>query len=86
MAKDLSRQAYWIANRRIVFFLLTIWFVASYGCAIIWADELDEIRIGGFGLGFWMGHQGAMWIFLGLVYVYVFLMNRLDREYDVHED
>lgn len=75
-----------MANRRIVFSLLTVWFVASFGCSILFVDELDRIQIFGTPLGFWMAHQGSMWVFLALVFTYVGLMKRLDRKFDLHED
>ena len=86
MTKDrLDRKAYWRRNLQYLAVLLCIWFVVSYGCAIIFADALDEIQIAGFKLGFWFGHQGSIYVFVVLIWVYVWLMNRLDKEFDVHE-
>lgn len=86
MASREKQEAYWIANRRVVFSLLTVWFVASFGCAILFVDELDRIKCWGVPMGFWMAQQGAMWVFLALVFIYVGLMKRLDRKFDLHED
>jgi putative solute:sodium symporter small subunit len=86
MATSEKRRDYWKANLRIVLALLSIWFLASYGAGILFADALDQIRVGGFKLGFWMAQQGSILVFLILVVVYVVLMNRLDLEHDVHED
>jgi putative solute:sodium symporter small subunit len=86
MATAEKRRNYWKANLRIVLSLLSIWFLASYGSGILFVDALDQVRIGGFKLGFWMAQQGSILVFLILVVVYVVLMNRLDREHDVHED
>jgi putative solute:sodium symporter small subunit len=86
MATAEKRRNYWKANLRIVLSLLSIWFLASYGSGILFVDALDQVRIGGFKLGFWMAQQGSILVFLILVLVYVVLMNRLDREHDVHED
>ena len=61
--------------------LLTIWFVASFGFGILWSDTLDEIKIGGFKLGFWFAQQGSIYIFVILIFTYVLLMNRLDKKY-----
>ena len=41
--------------------------------------------LGGFPLGFWFAHQGAIYFFVVLIFVYVFLMNRLDKKYKVDE-
>jgi len=83
---DVSKQkAYWNENLVYIIVLLSIWFFVSFVCGIMAADELDAIRIGGFKLGFWFANQGSMVIFVILIWVYVWLMNRLDLKYDVHE-
>ena len=66
--------------------LLAIWFIVSFGFGILFVDELDTIRIGGFKLGFWFAQQGAIYVFVVLIFTYVFLMNRLDRRFKVDED
>ncbi len=77
---------YWKRNLLYLVVLITIWFLCSYGAGIIWKDSLDSIRFGGFKLGFWFAQQGSIYIFCILIFVYVWLMNKLDKEYDVHED
>jgi len=79
-------DAYWKANLRLVAVLLSIWFIVSYGFGILLADWLDQFRFAGFKLGFFFAQQGSIWVFVLLIFVYVRLMNRMDREYDVHED
>ena len=79
------RRAYWRKNLQYVGVLLTIWFLASYGCGILFADQLDAITLGGFPLGFWFAQQGAIYIFVALIFVYVWLMNRLDRRFGVDD-
>jgi len=79
-------QAYWKENLTYITILLSIWFVVSYVCGILIADPLDAMSIGGFKLGFWFANQGSEVIFVILIFVYVWLMNNLDRKYDVHED
>ena len=74
-------KAYWKENLRYLFILLTIWFAVSFGAGILFKDELDDIKIGGFKLGFWFAQQGSMYVFVILIFVYVRLMNRLDRKY-----
>ncbi|MES0875190.1 DUF4212 domain-containing protein [Sinimarinibacterium thermocellulolyticum] len=86
MAENTSADAYWKANIRLVLCLLAIWFAVSYGAGILFADWLDQFRIGGFKLGFWFAQQGSIYVFVGLIFYYVWRMNRLDREHDVHED
>lgn len=70
---------YWRANLVIVGVLLGIWAVVGYGCGIFWIEPLNEIRLGQVGLGFWVAQQGAIFVFVLLVAVYAWLMDRLDR-------
>ena len=76
---DDRRQRYWRTNLKYLAVLLTIWATVSYGCGIVFADALDTIRVGGFKLGFWFAQQGSIYTFVVLIFVYVRLMNRLDR-------
>lgn len=78
-------KAYWKKNLRYLGILLLVWFIVSFGCGILFADRLNEIRIGGFKLGFWFAQQGAIYVFVALIFIYVRLMNRLDKEYGVDE-
>lgn len=80
------RRSYWRKNLQYLAILLTIWFVVSYGFGILFVSTLDQIRFGGFKLGFWFAQQGSIYVFVILIFAYVFLMNRLDKEYDVDEN
>jgi putative solute:sodium symporter small subunit len=80
-----GRPAYWARNLRYVAVLLAIWFLVSYGFGILLVEPLDRFRLGGFPLGFWFAQQGAIYVFVILIGVYVVLMNRLDRAFDVDE-
>ena len=77
--------AYWRENVTYLAILLVIWFVVSYGAGIIFVDELNQIRLGGFKLGFWFAQQGSIYVFVVLIFVYVYLMNNLDRKYGYNE-
>jgi putative solute:sodium symporter small subunit len=83
MAKDLKK--YWHTNLLYCFIILSIWALVSYVLGIIFAGPLNAYRLGGFPLGFWFANQGSEVIFVILIFVYVALMNKLDKEYDVHE-
>ena len=74
-------RAYWKANLKIVGILLAIWFLCSYGAGILFKDWLNQFTLGGFKLGFWFAQQGAIYIFVLLIFVYILLMNRLDTRY-----
>ncbi|WP_370277161.1 DUF4212 domain-containing protein [Pontibacterium sp.] len=78
-------QAYWKENLRIIVTYLSVWFVVSYGCGILFVDQLDAIQFFGFPLGFWFGQQGSIFVFVILIWMYVSSMNKLDEKYDVHE-
>lgn len=77
---------YWRKNLQYLGVLLSIWFIVSFGFGILLVDQLDTVRIGGFGLGFWFAQQGSIYVFVVLIFVYVWLMNRLDRRFGVDED
>jgi len=79
-------QGYWRANLRILLGCLVVWFVVSYGFGILLGEKLNEIQIAGYRLGFWFAQQGSIYVFVVLIFYYAWRMNRLDREYDVHED
>ena len=73
-------KKYWRSNLRLLAVLLTIWFVVSFGCSILFVDELSSIPFFGFDLGFWFSQQGSIYAFVILIVVYVRLMNKLDDQ------
>ena len=81
-----NRMAYWRANLRLVALCLGIWFLSSYGFGVLFVEQLNHIRIGGFKLGFWFAQQGSIYVFVALIFFYAWQMNRIDRKFDVHED
>ncbi len=86
MQSSAAKSAYWRRNLTYLAILLSIWFIVSLGCSVVFVDQLDTIQFGGFGFGFWMAQQGAIYIFVAEIFVYAWLMNRLDRKFDVHEE
>ena len=81
-----KNTSYWKANLKIISWLMIVWFLCSFGFGIIFSDTLDQFRIGGFKLGFWFAQQGSIYIFILLVFVYVYLMNKLDKNYSETEE
>tara|TARA_B100000614_G_scaffold177851_1_gene158770 strand:+ start:337 stop:612 length:276 start_codon:yes stop_codon:yes gene_type:complete len=79
------RKAYWRANLRILAILMSIWFVVSFGCGILFVEPLNQIKLGGFKFGFWMAQQGSIYVFVALIFVYVQQMNRLDRKFNFQD-
>ena len=79
-------KSYWKENIRLVLSLLAVWFLVSFVMAILFVDVLDNIRLFGFKLGFWMAQQGSIYCFVILIFIYVYKMNKLDHKYGVDED
>ena len=75
----MNAERYWKRNLIYLGCLLACWFLVSFGASVFLVDLLDQIRIFGFKLGFWFAQQGAIYVFVVIIFVYVFLMNRLDR-------
>ena len=72
---------YWQSNLLILFTLLSIWFLVSFGFGIIWSENLDQIKFGGFKLGFWFAQQGSIYFFVIIIFIYIYIMNKLDKKY-----
>ena len=81
-----GRRLYWRHNLRYLLILLSIWFLVSYVFGILLVDSLNQVRFGGFKLGFWFAQQGSIYTFVVLIFVYVRLMNRLDKRFKVEEE
>jgi len=79
-------KKYWSYNLKYLLILLSIWFSVSFGAGILLVDELNKVRLGGFKLGFWFAQQGSIYVFVVLIFVYVRLMNRLDKKFNVDEN
>ncbi|CAN5297539.1 hypothetical protein BH23ACT9_BH23ACT9_03940 [soil metagenome] len=79
------RQEYWRRNVRLMVVLLSIWFIVSFVLGILLAEPLNEIVIGGFGVGFWFAQQGSIITFVILIYVYAKRMDTIDEEFGVDE-
>ena len=77
---------YWKSNLKILFWLLLAWFLVSFGVGILLSDYLDKFQIGGFKLGFWFSQQGSIYSFVVIIFVYVYLMEKLDKKYKESEE
>ena len=82
---DKRAKQYWKENIRYVLILLSIWFLVSYVFGIFLVEPLNAVRIGGAKLGFWFAQQGSIYVFVILIFVYVNLMNKLDKKYEFDE-
>lgn len=77
---------YWRRNLRIIMWCLIVWAAVSLGAGVLFARALNSISLGGYPLGFWFAQQGAIYVFIILIFFYANRMNRLDREFNVDEE
>ena len=77
-------QRYWTANMRLILALLGVWAFVSFGCGILFVETLNRIQFFGLPFGFWVAQQGSIYVFVVLIFVYAWRMDKIDREY--HED
>ena len=73
------KNTYWKKNIRYITILLSLWFIVSFGCGILFVEQLNTIQIGGFKLGFWFAQQGSIFGFVVIIFIYINLMNKLDQ-------
>lgn len=78
-----SQKEYWNENLKYLAILLSIWFLVSFVFGILLVDQLNTIKIAGFKLGFWFAQQGAIYVFVVLIFIYIRLMNKLDKKYNL---
>ena len=83
MTDKQKAKTYWKQNLKYLTILLSIWFLVSYGFGILLVDQLNTIKIGGFKLGFWFAQQGSIYVFVILIFVYIRLMNKLDKKFNL---
>jgi len=82
---DYDPKGYWRATIRLTLFLLLIWFLASYGAGILFRDFLDQFTLGGAPLGFWFAQNGAIYIFVLLIFVYCRKMRQYEQKFGIKE-
>lgn len=82
---DENSSSYWQENLRLIFICLIIWFVVSFGFGLLLVEPLNEIRLGGYKLGFWFAQQGSIYTFVGLIFWYTVKMNQLDKKYHAED-
>ncbi len=80
---EADAKGYWRANLRLVAGLLVVWALVSFVLSIVFVEPLNRISLGGFPLGFWFAHQGSIYVFIVLIWLYAFLSDRLARRFGV---
>jgi putative solute:sodium symporter small subunit len=78
-------RRYWRANNRLIAGLLAVWGLVSFGAGILLVTPLNQIRFFGLPLGFWIAQQGAIYVFVVLIFVYARRMDKLDHKYHMDE-
>ena len=84
--KDDNSHAYWNATVKLLINILVVWFLVSFGAGIVFAEQLNNFKLGGYPLGFWFAQQGSIYVFIILIFYYAKKMGQIDREHDVHEN
>jgi putative solute:sodium symporter small subunit len=77
-------REYWQKNLRITGILLAIWFVVTFVVGYF-ARDLN-FSFFGWPFSFWMGAQGALVVYVVIIWYYARYMNKLDQEYGVAEE
>jgi putative solute:sodium symporter small subunit len=86
VANDSGRlRRYWRANNRLIVALLVVWGLVSFGGGILFVKPLNEFSFFGLPLGFWIAQQGAIYVFIVLIFLYAWIMDALDRRYHVDD-
>lgn len=79
-------HGYWKATLSLLTKILIVWFLVSFGAGILFVEQMNAFHLGGYPLGFWFAQQGSLVIFIALIWWYKSSMDKIDRQFDVHED
>ena len=79
-----NHRRYWQRNLRITSILLFIWFVVTFVVGYL-ARDLN-FTFFGWPFSFWVGSQGALVVYVVIIWYYARTMNRLDQEHGVAEE
>ncbi|MEP3191174.1 MAG: DUF4212 domain-containing protein [Parasphingorhabdus sp.] len=80
-----NEKAYWSENIRLLWSLMAVWFVVSFGAGILFRDFLDQFSLGGYPLGFWFAQQGCIYVFVLLIFYYTWKIKKIERKYDLDD-
>ncbi|WP_108870269.1 DUF4212 domain-containing protein [Aquimarina aquimarini] len=80
-----NNQKYWKENIKYLTILLIAWAIVSFVIPVFFVESLNTIKIKGFKLGFWFAQQGSIISFLLIIIIYIYLINKLDKKYDVND-
>lgn len=77
---------YWKKSVRLQVGLLVVWFVVPYVFGILLAEPLHDVNFFDFPLSFWIAQNGAIFLFVALIFIYANRMDHLDHQFDVHDE
>ncbi|MEM7739591.1 MAG: DUF4212 domain-containing protein [Pseudomonadota bacterium] len=80
---DTPKSSYWRDNLRLLGGLLLMWFTVSFGFGILLRDALDKVMIFGVPAGFWFAQQGAIYVFIGLIFYYAHAIRKIEQRHGV---
>ncbi|MDB4265340.1 DUF4212 domain-containing protein [bacterium] len=83
-----AKGRYWNAQLRCVGVLLSIWFIVSFGCGILFREWCDANfpNVGSAPFGFWMAQQGSIVCFVLILVAYAVWMGRIEDKLELEED
>ena len=84
-SEERELREYWRRNVRLIVGLFAIWFAVSFLAGILLARPLSDVYFGEIPLAFWFAQQGSIIVFVLLIFVYAWRMNKLDREFGVED-
>ena len=80
-----KREEYWRRTSRLMWIIMALWVLFSF-IIPAFAVQLNDIRIFGFPLGFYMAAQGSLIVFVVMLFVFAWQQDRIDRQHGVAED
>ncbi len=72
-----SREKYWRRARTLTLILLAIWLLTTIS-VVAFARQLATVSLWGWPLHYYFASQGATLVYLAIVGVYAWVMQRLD--------
>jgi putative solute:sodium symporter small subunit len=80
-AKNTSQKlaVHWRSNRRLTMLLLSVWFLVTFG-VIFFARSLSEFSLFGWTFSYYMAAQGTLFIYVIIVGLYAWRMQKLDEQ------
>jgi putative solute:sodium symporter small subunit len=79
-----KHREYWRKNVNFLLLMLAIWFVVTFVVSY-YARDFFSFTFFGWPFAFWMAAQGALIVYVFIIWWYARYMSKLDDEYGVSE-